>query len=261
MKLHPDDAWYRMISRQWVDTSQAYSYPGYMTAEDNGITNGYSWYVIYGGRQDYVNYFLHGREVTIELSNNKMPDESDLDDYWKYNYRSILQYIEQACTGISGVIRDSLTGMPVKAMVSIAGHDKDNSHVYSDSVNGYYCRLATEGNYVIEISALNYASKQISVEVSNGLLTPTDVNLSPQKQFQLYPNPFSNVLRINISDPGKELQLEFIDLSGRRAKHLTKKVTAAGRQEIGIEGLAPGLYIIEFTYGDIKKRETILKIR
>ncbi len=41
-QLHPDDAWYRKISRQWADTAQAHSYPGYMTAEENGITNGYN---------------------------------------------------------------------------------------------------------------------------------------------------------------------------------------------------------------------------
>ena len=74
-----------------------------MTAEDNGITNGYSWYPVYGGRQDYVNYFIHGREVTIELSDDKIPDENKLDNYWKYNYRSLLQYIEQVYTGISGI--------------------------------------------------------------------------------------------------------------------------------------------------------------
>ena len=224
-QLHPDDAWYRMISRQWVDSAQAYSYPGYMTAEDNGITNGYSWYPVYGGRQDYVNYFIHGREVTIELSNDKIPDESNLDNYWKYNYRSLLQYIEQVYTGISGIISDSVTGLPVKAMISILDHDEDNSRVYSDSTNGYYCRLAAEGNYVIDVSASGYASKQISVKIEKGRLTHTNVKLSPQAQFLIYPNPFSDVLRIYISEPGKDLELQFTDMTGRQVKHITKTIS------------------------------------
>jgi hypothetical protein len=261
MQLHPDDAWYRMISRQWVDTAHAYSYPGYMTAEDNGITNGYSWYSIHGGRQDYVNYFIHGREVTIELSEEKIPDENNLDNYWKYNYRSLLQYIGQMYTGISGIISDSVTGLPVKAMISIADHDQENSQVYSDSTNGYYCRLAGEGVYVLDISAFGYTSKKITVEVKNGLLTPADVKLAFQKQFLIYPNPFSDVLRINITEPGKDLELQFIDLSGRKAKHITKTIMTAGLQDIPIEGLAPGLYIVEVIYGEMKTRETILKIR
>ena len=259
-QLHPDDSWYRMISRQWVDSAQAYSYPGYMTAEDNGITNGYSWYPVYGGRQDYVNYYIHGREVTIEISNEKIPDESNLDNYWQYNYRSLLQYIEQVHTGISGIISDSVTGNPVQAIISIQDHDEDNSRVYSDSVNGYYCRLASEGNYIIDFSAIGYASKQISVKIEKGRLTHTNVKLSPQAEFLIYPNPFSDVIRIYISEPGKDLELRFTDMTGREAKHITKTISAAGSQEIRIEGLAPGMYILEMTYGDSKTSERIIKI-
>jgi hypothetical protein len=260
-RLHADDAWYRMISRQWVDTAHAYSYPGYMTAENNGITNGYSWYVVYGGRQDYVNCYIHGREVTIELSDDKIPDETNLDNYWKYNYRSLLHYIGQVRTGIAGIISDSVTGLPVKAMISIPGHDEDNSQVYSDSSHGYYCRLAEEGNYVIEISAVGYVSKQIPVKIETGRLLHANIKLSQQAQFLIYPNPFSDILRISISEPGKDLELEFTDLSGRMTKHITKTITASGMQEIRIDGLAPGMYVVEMTYGDFKTSEKILKIR
>ncbi len=176
-QLHPDDAWFRLISRQWVDTAHAFSYPGYMTAEEDGITNGFSWYPVYGGRQDYVNYFIRGREVTIELSNDKIPEENNLDNYWNYNYRSMLGFIEQVNTGISGIVRDSVSGLPVKAMISIPGHDKDNSQVYSDSIQGIYFRLLQEGDYVIESSAAGYTTKQIAVKVEKGQLTRA--NISP----------------------------------------------------------------------------------
>jgi hypothetical protein len=260
-QLHADDAWYRLISRQWVDTAHAYSFPGYMTAEDNGITNGYSWYVVFGGRQDYVNYYLHGREVTIELSNDKIPDEMSLDNYWNYNYRSLLHYMEQINTGISGIIIDSVTGLPVKAMISIPGHDEDNSQVYSDSTYGYFCRLAEEGNYIIDISAGGYTSKQVPVKIEKGRLSRTNLKLSPLSQFLIYPNPFSDVLRINIPEPGKDLVLEFTDLSGRKVKHIAKTISASGMQEIHTDGLAPGMYVIEISYGNFKTSERILKIR
>jgi hypothetical protein len=259
-QLHPDDAWFRLISRQWVDTAHAFSYPGYMTAKEDGITNGFSWYPVYGGRQDYVNYFIRGREVTIELSNDKIPGENNLDNYWNYNYRSLLGYIEQVNTGISGIVRDSVTGLPVKAMISIPGHDKDNSQVYSDSIQGLYFRLLQEGNYVIESSAAGYTPKQIAVKVEKGQLTRVNIFLSPLAEFVLYPNPFTDILRIDISEPGKSLDLKFIDLSGREAKHITKKIISAGRQEIRIEGLAQGMYIVEITYGEMNTRETLMKI-
>jgi hypothetical protein len=259
-RLHPDDAWYRLISRQWVDSAQAYSYPGYMTAEENGITNGYSWYPVYGGRQDYVNYFIHGREVTIELSNDKIPDESNLDNYWNYNYRSLLQYIGQVNTGISGIVSDSINGFPLKAIISIPDHDEDGSRAYSDSTNGYYCRLAAEGNYVIDVSASGYASKQLSVAIVKGRLTHTNVKLSRQEQFSIYPNPFSDVLRINISEPGMDLDVRFTDMTGRQVKHISKMIPAAGLQEIKVDGLPPGMYIVEMTYGNSKTSERFLKI-
>jgi hypothetical protein len=259
-QLHADDTWYRMISRQWADSAQAYGFPGYMTAQDNGITNGYDWYPVHGGRQDYVNYFIHGREVTIELSDNKIPDENTLDNYWNYNFRSLLQYIEQAGSGFSGIVSDSLTGMPVKAMILIPGHDAFNSQVYSDSASGYFCRLAGKGDYVIEISAPGYTSRQIRVSVEKGRLTHTRIKLTPQKEFFIYPNPFSDVLRINISEPGRNLELRFTDLTGRVAKIVTQPVQATGTQEIRIKGIAPGMYMVEITYGDRKTSERILRI-
>jgi hypothetical protein len=261
MELHPDDEWYRLISRQWVDTAHAHSYPGYMTANDNGITNGYSWYPVYGGRQDYVTYFIQGREVTIELSDDKIPGEDNLENYWNYNYRSMVQYIGQVYTGISGVVCDSVTGLPVKAMISILGHDRDNSQVYSDSVHGQFFRLVSEGSYVIEASAPGYISEQIPVNVDKMRLTRTNVFLSPQAEFIVYPNPFTDIIRITISEPGKDLELQFTDLSGRKAKRITKTIISAGRQDIRIEGLAPGMYVVEITYGEFKTRDTILKIR
>jgi len=260
-RLHPDDSWFREISRSYADTAQAHSYSGYMTAEDNGITNGYNWYPVYGGRQDYVNYYLHGREVTMEISENKIPDESTLENYWKYNFSSLLHYMEAVYTGISGNVTDSVTGMPVKAVISIPGHDRDNSQVYADSEDGHFYRFTTEGNYVIDVLADSYVSKRIPVQVQQGRLNHMDIKLSPLVQFLLYPNPFSDVLRINVSEPGKELGLEFTDLSGRKAMYITKRITSAGLQEIRVDGLAPGMYIVNIIYGDHITREAILKIR
>ncbi len=39
-----------------------------MNLYDDGITNGAAWYVIDGGRQDYMNFFHQCREFTLEIS-------------------------------------------------------------------------------------------------------------------------------------------------------------------------------------------------
>lgn len=62
-----------------------------MSDLDNGVTNGYAWYAVAGGRQDYMTYFMHGREVTIELCHTKLTTASQLPTYWNYNKASLLR--------------------------------------------------------------------------------------------------------------------------------------------------------------------------
>ncbi|MBN2518947.1 MAG: carboxypeptidase regulatory-like domain-containing protein, partial [Bacteroidales bacterium] len=176
---HVDDLWFQYISHQYADTAQYYSWDGYMTIlTGSGIINGYDWYSISGGRQDYVTWFLHGREVTLEISGDKIPDTYYLDTLWEFNYRSFLNYMEQCLFGISGIIIDSISGEPLKAQVFIQNHDDEMSFVYSDSVNGNYHRLLAAGNYNMLIEAEGYTSKVLNnIEVSWNENTQIDIAL------------------------------------------------------------------------------------
>ncbi|RLD58385.1 MAG: hypothetical protein DRJ05_08115 [Bacteroidetes bacterium] len=96
-QLSPEDEWWQMVAHEWADTAQFYSPPGYMTSITNsGVTNGYAWYTISGGRQDYMNYFRGCLEATLEISNTKLLPANQLPDFWEYNYRSFLNYLDQA---------------------------------------------------------------------------------------------------------------------------------------------------------------------
>ena len=207
-QLHADDDWWQYVGREWADTVHKYGPPGYFTGFDNGITNGYEWYSISGGRQDYMNYFYHCHEVTLEISNTKILPESLLPDYWEYNYHSFLNYIEQALYGITGTVTDSITGDPLAASIFIEGHDVDGSWVKTDQLYGHYFRLLFEGMYQnITFSASGYESKTIDqVQVFNYQLTQQDVqlvytgsginNLSSGNIFSISPNPNSGTFRI-----------------------------------------------------------------
>ena len=245
---HADVAWYRQISRAYADSAQKYGPSGYMTFLDNGITNGNDWYTVFGGRQDYVNYFLHGREVTIELSDDKIPAENDLDAYWNYNRQSLLHYLGQSFTGFTGMITDSLTGLPLRAQVRIRRHDVDNSYVFSKTEDGVYYRLTTEGDYNIAFTAPGYRNKYTSITVSPGTLKQQDIQLSNRFEQELYPNPFSEFLYLFAPYPGYNLKLEFVDLWGRKVKVISQPVFIAGQQQVNVEDLAPGYYIIHVTY-------------
>ena len=186
-KLTADDNWWKMVCREYADTAHVNSPSGYMTEYQNGITNGAQWYSISGGRQDYMNYFHQCREVTAEISSTKLPPASQLLNFWNYNYRSLLNYIEQVTYGVRGTISDSLTGEPLKAMVYITGHDMDSSMVFSSLPVGNYHRLLKAGTYNLTFSADGYMEKTINnVSVEDLSTLRLDVKLyngSPMADF------------------------------------------------------------------------------
>ncbi len=180
-RLHPDNTWWMLISHLYADTAQANSPAGYMSGFNDGITNGYAWYRVTGGRQDFFTYFHHGREVTIEISDTKTPAASSLPAYWYYNKESFLDYIENTYYGIRGMVTDT-AGNPVKAKVEVTAHDMDNSEIYSDSLTGGYYRMIAAGTYSLTFSADNYFPQTISnIQVNNFQSTNLDVQLVPNQ--------------------------------------------------------------------------------
>ena len=179
----PADAdWWINESAEYANTVMANSPAGYLTSvTTSGYVNGYEWYEVNGGRQDYMNYYRHCREVTVELSNTKLLAESNLLTNWNNNYRSWLNYMEEALHGIRGVVKDACTGKPMVAKVFIAGHDMDNSHVFSGWPVGDYHRPIFPGTYDVTFSAPGYVDQTVTGVVVTGN-TPAivvDILLNP----------------------------------------------------------------------------------
>ncbi|MCW9098402.1 MAG: M14 family zinc carboxypeptidase [Ignavibacteriaceae bacterium] len=176
---HPDESWYQFISHLYADTCQTYSPAGYMTGYDDGITNGGTWYVIHGGRQDYMNWFMKSREVTIEISDTKLLPPSQLPAHWEYNRRSFLNYIESIFYGVRGIVTDTAAN-PLNAMVKVLNHDTLHSEIRTDSLNGNYHRMLAPGVYSFQFSADGYYSQTINnVVVNNFQTTILNVELVP----------------------------------------------------------------------------------
>jgi PKD repeat protein len=176
-RLAADNNWWVHVCREYADTVHVNAPSNYMNGFENGITNGYAWYTINGGRQDYMNYFRNCRELTIEISDTKTPPANQLENFWNYNYRSLLNYIEQVNYGLHGIVTDSLTGEPLVARVFISGHDIDSSHVFSEASVGDYHRLLKAGAYNVTFSANGYYSKTFSVQITDQVKTILDVQL------------------------------------------------------------------------------------
>jgi len=185
-RLHPDDTWWQQIGRRFADTVHANAVSGYFTYRQDGITNGYAWYRVSGGRQDYLTYFKHGREATIEISVTKMPASSTLPNYWTYLRNSLLNYLSEALYGVRGVVTSAATGLPLAARVTVMSHDADSSQVYSDPTVGNYHRLIAPSTWTLKFEATGYAPQTITgVGVTDFNTTILNVQLEPYPALEI----------------------------------------------------------------------------
>ncbi|MFO7723515.1 MAG: M14 family zinc carboxypeptidase [Bacteroidales bacterium] len=178
-KFHPDNQWWIRVSRDYADTVQANSTPGFFNDLSNGITNGAAWYVITGGRQDYMNYFAHCRELTLEVSNSFILPASQLNAMWNYHHRSMIRFLKEGWYGLRGQVTDSVTGLPLPAKIWITGHDADSSHVWADAATGFYYRPAYHGAFQVTWSHPGYHPKTFQVNIPLQDTVVFDVALVP----------------------------------------------------------------------------------
>ena len=155
---HPDDTWWQLVSHRYADEAQANSPNGYMEGFDDGITNGYDWYTTSGNRQDYMNYYHHCKEFTLELSDVKLLPENQLNAHWNYNKESLLTYMEECLYGIHGLVSNE-SGDPIDAEITILDHDELNSNAITDEIVGDYHRPIEPGNWDVEVSAYGYITQ------------------------------------------------------------------------------------------------------
>ena len=254
--LPADDDWWQMVSAEYVALArQACNDPEYMTSDfSSGYTNGYAWYTITGSRQDYMNYFKHCREVTLELSNEKLLRNDKLASYVSRNIPPMLAYMKRATLGLRGFVTDSVTGEPLNARVFICDHDYFNSHVYSFLPTGEYYRFLKAGHYNVSFYADGYIHKTISVDISDDAVQNLDVQLVQGDDanvvcsgidglFSLYPNPVSERLYIGTNEHFSSL--EIYDVSGRM---LVSKKSVVGFVDVSM--LKRGQYMLKLVYND-----------
>lgn len=252
-RLHADDNWFNEISRSYADTAHNHSVTGYMTELDNGITNGYQWYWIYGGRQDFVTYELQGREVTIELDYTKITSGPQLELLWMYNYRSMLEYLENSLYGIHGIVRDAHTLQSIPAKIFIAGHDKDSSHIYSDTLSGRFVRLIYPGTWNITFSANGYKDTVVNdVIVTEHQRTDLFVEMKPittiidsanLDKAIMYPNPASNFIKFKLPDNiAGPVNIRIYNQTGIKVADYNTEETV-----IDLKGFSAGAYTVLFT--------------
>ncbi len=178
VNTHADHDWWEFVMYEYVDTVHTYAPPGYMTGMGDGVTHGGDWYVVYGSRQDYFNYYRSCREFTLELSNIKLLPPHLLPGHWDWNHRSLLNYIRQSTYGVHGLVYDNATGEPLLAELSIPSYDSDGSEVRTALPHGNYNRPLLAGTYDLRFEAAGYPVLDVpGVEVENYHTTRLHVGL------------------------------------------------------------------------------------
>jgi hypothetical protein len=268
--LHADDEWFRFVSREYADEARAVD-PTYMALFTDGITNGAQWYPVKGGRQDYVSYYLEGREVTLELSNEKLPGADLLEELWGKNHRSLINYMSQCTYGIRGTVLEAEGGAPLRAQITILDHDTAYSVVHSSGEHGDFYRPIKEGTYNLVASAPGYLNDTVwGVAVTDYQAITLEISLwtDPRLEveeagsapgFRLYPNPAGTSAFLEPSglEPG-ELELRVVGMDGKEALHLTLPYTGEP-VPLNLEMLPAGFYIVQVTIGDLTISQPLVR--
>ena len=165
--LHADDQWYQLISHEYANLCHQVS-SSYMTDYNNGITNGAQWYMIGGGRQDYMNGYAQCRELTIECSNTKCPSGSQMPNFWNINKNSIFAFVNQCLNGIHGTVVDAESKAPIGgATITLVGHDDQYSVVSTQLPGGDFHRPVKAGTYTVRITKNGYEAYETQVTVAD----------------------------------------------------------------------------------------------
>ncbi len=270
---HADLDWWWYMGRAFADTCHKYGSNGYFTEETSGVTPGGDWYVIDGSRQDYMNYYQHCREVTLEISEDKSPSGSQLPQFWTNLKHSLLNYIEECLNGFNGTVTDSITGEPLEAMVFIQNHDINYSEVYSHLPEGKYYRPIKSGTYTVTFSADGYVSKTVQVTTTDGTAQQIDVQLVPEgyvpdpgeavelfasQQLLVYPDPVGNTMNVRVNGQWQNAEVLVYDASGRQVMrfNLTGENTM-----VEVSKLAKGTYFVQLRNSVTGEAKTLTVVK
>jgi murein tripeptide amidase MpaA len=282
---HPDNDWFLAISKRYVDTVHLVN-PSYMI--DNlssdpgipGITNGYAWYYVYGGRQDYMTFCNGGREITAEISSTKLLPQAQLPAYYGYSVRSWVNYIKECLNGVRGIVTDSVTNLPLKSKVRVTGREymNDSTFVWSDSTCGDYHRMLPTGTYTLTFKAPNHYPKTISgVYAKYDSTTILNVKLRPMisevsgnevsesySLSQNYPNPFNPTTNISyrIAD-NSFVTLTVYDILGKEIASLVNAKQSPGTYDVQFDGnrLSSGIYFYKLKAGDYTDVKSMILVK
>lgn len=138
------------------DMRDSYSWEG-------GVTNGYDWYEVNGGIQDWAYYYHGDLMITLELSNSKWPRFKEIDNQYELNRDAMVAFMKRIDQGAGFITTDPKDQGWVKITSATTGEEIGRYPYFE----GEYYKILPTGDYNFEISS----SK-------TGLIIPLEVTVS-----------------------------------------------------------------------------------
>jgi len=135
-----------------------------------GITNGYAWYEVNGGMQDWSYYWHNDLQFTVELSDIKWAPYSDLDYYYEQNRESMLSFMEAVHQGAGFVLSQDESDSHQNGQVDIYSISKegDGSRKLLESrdyYNSEFYAVLPPGPYQFEIRSGSDWTRNLEVNI------------------------------------------------------------------------------------------------
>jgi hypothetical protein len=168
----------------------------YGTYNDYVVVEGYDWYQTRGDTNDFSYGCRGDLDWTIETENSNIPY------VWNKNREGMLDLIEAADMGLTGVVTNADTGDPISATIWI---EEVYWPCFTDPKIGDYHKPLLPGTYNVIVRANGYAEQNHQVVITFGSPTILDISLTPEDTIYAeqvticnfydpysYPNNFQN---------------------------------------------------------------------
>ncbi len=135
----------------------------------NGITNGYDWYEVNGGMQDW-SYYWHGdMQITVELSQIKWPKFSEIARQYTLNKKAMLTYITRIHQG-AGIYFSNRELSGKISIFKVATNSANESAIGTFGfTHGEFYKVLNDGAYRYEIQTGARNDSSINITVKNEL--------------------------------------------------------------------------------------------
>ncbi len=119
----------------------------------NGIVNGFAWYEVNGGMQDW-SFKWHGDlQVTVELSQQKWPRYDRMDQYYSENKESLFRYLERTSQGAGFLtLNKMLSGNVIITKIDSGVRKSIGTFPFA---KGEYYKVLENGHYQFQVTSQN----------------------------------------------------------------------------------------------------------